>query len=84
MIKVFSTAQFLSSHYSNIENLAIREFVESRIRLKSSNTKRFSTKMFDISLASKIETSADQKYLKAINTYTGLNLDYLLILHKIK
>lgn len=83
MIKIFSTAQFLSSYSLKIQNISIKRFIESKCRLNSSNIKNLSANNLGPSVCSKLLTSIDNKYLKLINSYLGQNLYELSIFHKI-
>jgi hypothetical protein len=83
MIKVFSTSQYLIKSVTNIKNSNLKDFASSRLKLKSSNTKNTSNNKKNNSIVAKFKTCDDQKYLKVINSYTGLNLEQFEISHKV-
>ena len=83
MIKIFSTAQFLSAYTLEINNLEIKEFILSRLRFKSSNTKRISSQNYRVKIIGKQEKSLDKLYIEAVSKYTGQRVDNLLVCQKL-
>lgn len=80
MIKIFSTAQFLSSYSLNVKSSLLRTFILSRLRFKTPNTKKLSIKLSDavVAVKAKPRTSVNVQYLEAINKFTGQKLEQIL------
>ena len=83
MIKIFSTAQYLSLKSINIENYDLKEFVTSRLKLKSSNNKNKRNEMFlDIHFKCQ-ESSSNTININLISKFTEQQLDNLSISWKL-
>jgi hypothetical protein len=79
MIKCFSAAQFLNSCHVNIKNYQLKQFVDSRLRLKSSNNNNKIAQMSTEVYIKISEISTNKLYLDLIKKYTGQEMSQLTI-----
>ena len=79
MIKIFSTTQYLSLKCTSIENYKLKEFVSSRLKLKSSNNKNKRNEIFSDVYIKSLESSNNTIYIDLISKFTGQEIDQLLI-----
>ncbi len=84
IIKVFSAAQYLSSSHILIKNSELKEFVSSRLRLKSSNNKNKTEGLCPVIYIKKIDLTTDTFYLDLINKFTGQEISQLSFCLNIK
>jgi hypothetical protein len=83
MIKIFSTAQFLGSYALDVTNIEIKDFILSRLRFKSSNTKKLNVKKYQIKIMDKKDRSVNENYIDTIRKYTGQIYDELITCQKL-
>jgi hypothetical protein len=78
LIKLYSTAHFLTSYANNVKNPDLKNFIISRIGFKSSNNKKLEPKDLQYALKSKPEVVHNEKILVTLRNYP-MNLNFDLI-----
>lgn len=73
LIKVFSTAQYLSSSFNDINNYELKIFIASKLKLKSSNIKNTKSSLNPNVYIKSKEITKNQSFIKLIQSYTSQN-----------
>lgn len=73
LIKVFSTAQYLSSSFNDINNYELKIFIASKLKLKSSNIKNTKSSLNPNVYIKSKEITKNQSFIKLIQSYISQN-----------
>lgn len=85
LIKIFSTAQILSSFSSKVDNKEINEFIETRLIFKSSNKKKIHSKIskiLEFKSIDKISCTTNLEFLKLYENFFNKKIGLLNVWHK--
>ena len=78
LIKLYTTAQFLTSYSNKVQNIDLRDFISSRLGFKSSNNKKLTPTNLIYAFKSKPEDIKNEFILRALRNFSfRLNFDNL-------